>query len=46
MYWGRVDAMGLVIGPPGEAVEELYALPTIVVLDCAGRAGGVLFSQV
>ena len=36
--WGRIDAMDTVIGPPGEAVEELYSPYHC----CAGRAGGVL----
>jgi len=41
VYWGRIDAMGAVIGPPGEAVEELYdPYPR-----CAGQAAGVLFSH-
>ena len=35
MYWGRVDAVRAVIGPPGEAVEELYD----PYHRCAGRAG-------
>ena len=33
--------MEAVIGPPGEAVEELYN----PYHRCAGRAGGVLFLQ-
>ena len=33
--------MGAVIGPPGEAVEELYD----PYHRCAGRAAGVLFSH-
>jgi hypothetical protein len=46
VYWGRIDAMGAVIGPPpGEAVEELYA----PYHRCACRAGpsrrGAVFAR-
>ena len=38
MYLVKIDAMGAVIGPPGEVVEELDA----PYHRCAGRAAGML----